>query len=368
MDATNCMEGSSMKKYSFFLIMLLIASLLSGCAGTPVVYCSGCSCSPDSENAAVQPSADTDTAADAVKTGLYIGTNLSGSRSAAGEESGEAMFDLTLIAVAVDDNGVIRDCVIDSLGTSVVFDGTGTVTSDLTAAILTKNALGENYGMKAASGIGREWYRQAAAFADYTVGKTVEALKNGAVDETGKASDADLASSAIIYLGDFVSGIEAAVSNARHLGARSGDGLRLAVISGVDSSRSALDGQEGAAQLDCDVTALTVRDGVITSCVIDSVQAKVCFDGSGTVTTDLTAPVQSKNQLGDSYGMKAASGIGREWNEQAASFAAYVTGKTAAEVAGIAVSEGKAADADLAASVTVSIGGFQELIAGAMQE
>ena len=59
--------------------------------------------------------------------------------------------------------------------------------------------------------------------------------------------------------------------------------------------------------------------------------------------------------------------IGKEWNEQAAGFAAYVTGKTVSEVAGIAVTEsGSAADADLAASVTVGIGDFQALIAKAI--
>ena len=73
------------------------------------------------------------------------------------------------------------------------------------------------------------------------------------------------------------------------------------------------------------------------------------------------------NQLGESYGMKAYAGAKYEWNEQAANFAAYVTGKTAAQVAGIAVAEGKPSDADLAATVTIAIGGFQALIAKAMQ-
>ena len=55
-----------------------------------------------------------------------------------------------------------------------------------------------------------------------------------------------------------------------------------------------------------------------------------------------------------------------EWYEQAASFASYITGKTAADVAGIAVDEKTATtDADLAASVTIKIGGFQALIAKA---
>ena len=67
--------------------------------------------------------------------------------------------------------------------------------------------------------------------------------------------------------------------------------------------------------------------------------------------------------------MKQYAGSAYEWNEQAAAFAAYATGKTAQEVAGIAVNE-KAAptDADLAATVTISIGGFQALIAKAAEQ
>ena len=70
--------------------------------------------------------------------------------------------------------------------------------------------------------------------------------------------------------------------------------------------------------------------------------------------------------LGEQYGMVAWGGAIAEWNQQATSFAAYITGKTAAEVAGIAVNEGtKPTEADLATSVTIAIGGFQALIAKA---
>ena len=69
---------------------------------------------------------------------------------------------------------------------------------------------------------------------------------------------------------------------------------------------------------------------------------------------------------GEGYGMKAWGGAIAEWNEQAASFAAYITGKTAADVAGIAVDETtKPTDADLLTSVTIKIGEFQALIAKA---
>jgi hypothetical protein len=64
--------------------------------------------------------------------------------------------------------------------------------------------------------------------------------------------------------------------------------------------------------------------------------------------------------------MKKASAIGKEWNEQAAAYAAYTVGKTADEVAGTAMEEGRAADADLAASVSVHITDFNSVIAKAV--
>ena len=141
----------------------------------------------------------------------------------------------------------------------------------------------------------------------------------------------------------------------------------LAVLTSLDGSTGAGAEEPGSASFDVTLAAVTVDDaGVIDSCVIDGVQATVNFDASGAITTDLTAPIQTKNELGENYGMKAYGGAIAEWNEQAASFAAYVTGKTAEEVSGIAVGERtQPTDADLASSVTIAIGGFQELIAKA---
>ena len=360
-----------MKKISLILTLALILSLLAGCAGTPVVYYTNCTCPAGGQIAPTEPQKPTEppvVTEGALKLGLYIGTGIGESKSA-GDANGEAKYDVTIVAVLVDDNGVIADCIIDGISTSVAFDATGTIVTDLNAPVQTKNELGENYGMVAWGGAIAEWDEQAAALASFAIGKTVEELRNGAIDEnTGKAPEgSDLASSATIYLGGLVSSIEAAAANAQHLGAQSGDALKLAVIATAGSSKNADAEAAGNAQLDVDVTALTVSGDVITSCIIDSVQAKVAFDASGVITSDVTAPVLTKNQLGENYGMKAWGGAIAEWNEQAASFAAYVTGKTAAEVAGIAVAEGKPADTDLAASVTIAIGGFQALIAKALQ-
>ena len=202
------------------------------------------------------------------------------------------------------------------------------------------------------------------------IGKTVEELKNGDIDmTTGKAKDGtDLQSSATIYLAGYVYAIEAAVNNAQHLGAQAGDELVLATMNKISSSTPATAEAEGNAQLDADIAVLTRKDGVITSCFIDAVQAKIAFDATGAITSDLTAPVQTKNELGENYGMVAWGGAIAEWDAQAAAFASYITGKTAADVAGIAVNEKTApTDADLAASVTISIIGFMNLITKAAQ-
>lgn len=346
-----------MKKSLFFICVLLVAAMLCGCVGTTVIY-SECTCDAcQYEDATTKPTQSTALSEKgAVKTGLAVEAKISG-ENARDESDGKASFDITLAAVNVDENGVITSCVIDSLGADATFDASGSLTFDANAELLTKNELGENYGMKLYAGSKYEWYEQAAAFSDYAIGKTVDELKNGAVNESGYAADADLATSATIYLGGYVSAIEKAVANASYLGAQAQDALTLASISSFAESTN------GNIALTVDVTALTKNGDVITSCQIDSLQATVTVDENGAITSDLSTPPQTKNELGENYGMKLYAGAKYEWYEQAENFAAYVTGKTAAEVEGIAVTEsGKAADADLATSVTVSVGGFLALI------
>ena len=357
-----------MKKYlALILTLTLLVSLLAGCAGTTVVI-GECTCPPGGHT----PPATNPPAEGALKTGLSVSVKLSDSTSATAEAAGAVKYDITIAAVTVDASGVIVSCAIDSVPATLNFNNTGVITSDITQAVLTKNELGPDYGMVAWGGAIAEWNEQVAAVAKYATGKTVDQLKNGDIDmTTGMAKDGtDLSSSATIYLAGYVYAIEAAVNNAKHLGAQAGDELVLTTMSSLKSSTPATAEAAGNSQLDTDIAVLTTKNGVITSCVIDSVQAKVAFDTTGTITTDLTAKVSTKNELGKNYGMVAWGGAIAEWNEQAAAFAAYITGKTAAEVAGIAITETtKPADGtDLSASVTISIGGFQALIAKAMKQ
>ncbi len=357
-----------MKKLSMLFSLILCFFVLAGCVGTPVIYHTDCDCSTDGSTASNQ-GGTVAPAEGELKIGLAIVTGIGESSNATADKNGEGKYDVTMVAVLVDKDEIIRDCIIDGISTSVKFDINGKITSDLTKAPQTKNELGDSYGMVAYGGAKLEWYAQADALAKFAVGKTVAELKNGAIDKTGKApAGSDLASSATIYLGGYVSAIESAVTKAQNLGAKAGDTLKMATVTSVGSSADASADKDGATQLDATVTALTLKDGIITSCTIDSVQAKVNFDATGNTTSDLIAAVKTKNELGKDYGMVAWGQAKYEWNEQAASFAKYVVGKTAAEVSGIAVNDKTVpTEADLVTSVTIAIGDFKALVVKAAE-
>ena len=325
------------KKLALFLTAVLAMSMLAGCGG--------------SEPAATDEPAD----AGVLKTGLALDT------SVAKSVDGTAQADVTMAAVVVDGEGKIVSCVIDAAQTVVTFDETGKITTDMAAEFQTKNELGEGYGLKAASSIGKEWNEQAAGFAEYCVGKTADEVLGIAAD------DADVKASCTMYIGGFQKIVAEAVANAAVTGAQEGDVLGLGVVTSIAKSTDAAEGAEGLAQAYTTVSAVIVdADGKITSAAIDAVQANVNFDATGKITSDINADVASKNELGEGYGMKGASSIGKEWNEQAAAYAANAVGKTADDVNAIELTEGVPADADLAASVTVHVTDFNTVLTKAV--
>lgn len=303
-----------------------------------------------------------------VKTGLAIVPDFASSKDAAADAEGLVQINATYAGVLVGADGKIVNCVVDTYQAKVKFDATGKITSDLTAPVQSKNVLGEAYGMKKASAIGKEWNEQAAAFAAYCVGKTSEEVAAIALDEKGHATAEDVRAGATATIDDLIKAVVAACANAQDLGAKATD--KLGIASEVDlagRSKDATAEKAGTGYAYAYYTATTFgADGKISSSVLNASQFSVQFDTQGKITTDLAAPQQDKQQLKDAYGMKAKSGIGKEWYEQANAFAAYVTGKTADEVTALAVDEkGHATDADVIASTTVSISDFQKVIAAA---
>jgi len=298
-----------------------------------------------------------------VKTGLAVITTIASSKDAS-DKDGLAQADSTAAAVIVDENGVIVNCIIDTVQTKVNFSADGKITTPLDTVFVAKHELGEAYGMKKASKIGKEWYEQADALQQYVIGKTIDEVKGIAVDESGVPTSADLTSSVTVKIGTYLKAIEQAVANAKPLGAAVDNKLGLGIISTIAKSKDATADADGLAQAYTHYGVVTLdANGKITSSIIDASQGNVNFSKEGKVTTDLATEYQSKQILGDAYGMKKASKIGKEWFEQANGFASYIVGKTVDEVKGIALTDdGHAASEDLTSSVTVGIGDFLTVI------
>ncbi len=343
------------KVIPLLLSMVLALGVLSACGKEKEEPAA--SATPEATQSA-QPSAAT------AKTGFAVISSIEKTKAPAGADAGLAEADSLVVAVLVGEDGKILACDIDAAQTKINFSTEGKILTDKATVFKSKQDLGTEYGMSKASGIGKEWNEQADAFAAYVVGKTVEEVTGIAVNEEGAPSDADLAASVTIKVGDFISAVEKAVANAKDLGAKNTDNLGLAVTTEISKSTDATAEVAGLAQAySTYAVATTDTDGKITSCYLDGSQSNVNFDAKGVITSDLTTAPKTKQELGDKYGMKKASKIGKEWNEQADAFAAYVKGKTASEVSGIAVnSEGYADDADLISSVTVHVGPLMAIV------
>ena len=351
-----------MKKFFSLILSVVVAVVfLAGCGAAPADTAATTAAATTAATTAATEAttAAPDTAAgDTVKTGFAVLSSIAKSTEPA-DTDGLAEVDSTVAAVAVDKDGKIVKCIIDSVQSKINFSKAGKLTTDLKTVFESKQVLGEAYGMKKASGIGKEWNEEATAFANYVVGKTVEEVKGIAVNDKGTAGDAELAASVTVHIGDFITVVEKAVANARDNGAKASDKMGLGIQTTISNSKDAGE-NDGVAQAYSNY-ALTTFDasGKITSCVIDASQSNVNFSAAGKITSDLKAEIKTKNELGDAYGMKKASGIGKEWNEEAAAFAAYAVGKTVDEVKGIAINDkGAPTDAELASSVTVHITDF----------
>ncbi len=351
-------------KKTLALVMAAAVSVFSfaGCGSSNTASSSAAPSSQASQASSAAASSATTATGTGAKTGLGVVSSLAESTPVK-DGKGTAVADITAVAVTVGQDGKIAKCAIDGVRAQIQFSDAGKLLTPANTVFKSKDALKEEYGVKKVSKIGKEWDEQAAAFAKYVVGKSADEVKGIAVSSEGKATGAELTASVTIHVGDFITAVQKAVANAQDLGAKADDKLGLGVESTGDQSADA-GAKDGIAQAYSYFTASTFgADGKISSCVIDATQNKVTFDKTGKITSDIKAEQKSKNELGDAYGMKKASKIGKEWNEQAASFAKYVTGKTVDEVKGIAVdSDGKATSTEITASVTVHITDFVTIL------
>ncbi len=119
-------------------------------------------------------------------------------------------YDTDYAIVTVDADGKVTSCIIDaSQAKCTIADGKFTVEK---GAFKSKKELGDDYAMKSASPIGKEWYEQAAAYEQWCIGKTADEIK-GCYGEDMSASDADLKAGCTITISAIADNTAKAINN-----------------------------------------------------------------------------------------------------------------------------------------------------------
>lgn len=222
----------------------------------------------------------------------------------ASDQERAGKIDTIAAAVLLDAEGRVADVMLDEVEISVTGDSTGKVT--MPTDNRTKRQKGDDYPLAAVSSLKKGWAEQADAFGNYLTGKTPDEVKKLATD----------------------------------------------------------DDHDVTAQVDITVAALTLdADGRVTGAVADVAEPALTVGADGTVS----APemVKTKVELGDSYGMRGASSLDKEWYEHSEGWCDYLKGKTRTEIAGI---PDDGSDADLAALCTISVTELQKAALAAFAE
>lgn len=292
-----------------------------------------------------------------------------------------AQVDTVIAAALFDQDGKVVNVEIDTAQSKVNYDENMKVSSDKTAPVNTKVELGDKYGMKKASTIGKEWYEQIAELENWMVGKTVDEIKSLKVKERDEAhpavpDDPELTSLVTVSVEDYLEAVAKAYESSVEADGAEKLGLGHVVTIDKSTDYSLKDGVETlpVAQVNCVVAATAFdKDGKVAATIIDNAQTKVNFDKDGKVTSNKTAPVLSKVELGDKYGMKKASTIGKEWYEQIAELQNWMVGKTVDEIKSLRVKERDAShpavpdDPELTSLVTISVEEYLEAVAEAYE-
>lgn len=290
--------------------------------------------------------------------GVGVVMTVSGSAATA-EADGKYGVNSDIVTVVLDKDGKIVKATWDVAQTSnLKFDITGALKTDLATYVLkTKGEKGSEYGMKGNSAIGKEWNEQAAFITDYVVGMTKAEV--AAIElEDGYAKDEDILAGTTIHINAFQAALVEAIDNAVEVKKAATYGWAANIsVTGAAATVDA-DGKYGV-NVDL-ATVVLDKDGKVLYASWDVAQASnLKFDVLGALKADPASYTKTKMEKGADYGMKANSGIGKEWNEQSAFMSTYIVGKTAADIEAIELENGDATDEDILAGATVTLSGWQ---------
>ncbi len=296
--------------------------------------------------------------AEEMKFGMGVYAYYAKATSADGETAGAGEVVINAAAVLLDKDGKIVDCVIDTADNTVNYTAEGKAVA--AGEFKTKYEKGKDYGMVAYGGAKLEWYEQIDAFTKLIAGKTIDEVK-ALVAEGDKGTDEVINAGCTITIADYVKAVEKAVANASESGATADATLKLGVVTSVEGT-DATEENKGAQVVDTTVVAAAVdADGKVIVADTDAISVGFNFDTKGVTTLNTASEIKTKKEKGADYGMAKygsdlnGDGEVKEWNEQAAAFNAACAGKTADEVAALAIESGYGAESLQNAGCTIHV-------------
>ena len=258
---------------------------------------------------------------------------------------------VNVAVAAFDDAGKIVNARLDVV--QIPLKGAAIDTSK-NAGLLSKVELGTDYNMLASSKVAKkEVYEQIEAFADWTVGKTVEEVIAGTPGAGhGVAVNDELATSVTITVDAFEGALKDAYETrgAAVKGTAKGAGVGIYVE------------MYGANELTAYIAgATTTKKGKVEAALVDNVVFPLLADAEGGAALDTTSKyykdgaIISKKKLGEDYKMDdLMPACTEDWYKQAAHIEGYLVGKTAEEIDAMTYTDGKNAElSELGATIIV---------------
>ena len=271
------------------------------------------------------------------------------------DKDGNAQIHAIAAAVLVDADGKLVDVMIDSIQSKFPFTAKGELGKNFPTTFKTKLELDDDYAMRPASPIGKEWDEQITVLGQYLIGKTAEEIRAIPLEKSAPA-DEELRAGCTMSVDGYIGAVTTAMDNAIAFDGLTADSkVGLAFSSHGNYSYAATAEKDGFAEAYTHYAGVAMADGKVQAMLLDATRCGLAFNTSGKITSGFDR-VLTKKELLEDYAMRPASPIGKEWFEQAAAYEAYMIGKTEADVTATELDDNKApVNEELRAGCTIDI-------------
>ncbi|MBQ8404346.1 MAG: hypothetical protein IJX55_07995 [Clostridia bacterium] len=226
-----------------------------------------------------------------VRFGMGAHAYYSAEKSASEEAAGYGKVIVAVAAVVTDENGKILACELDMAENKGEFTHDGKCVA--ASGFKTKGELGDGYGMKGASDIGKEWYEQAEAFENAAKGKTLDEVKT--LLATGESEI--VRAGCTIDTGDFIAAVEKAIQSAKSVSVRGDYDVEMEISSAQIECRDASETENGTNRIKTVFSAvLEGEDDTELLRFSDEAEAEFTFDAHGHAVFDISAELKTENE------------------------------------------------------------------------